>query len=271
MKLTHLLYAIAMVFVFSSCRNDANQLSVMNSESFHEMQIQLQLEPEPNSFASDSLSAISNLKPEQLFVLDQLDEMLSMTNSIRKSGSDSIWVSLIRNWNDFNTNIGDQTNSSTHKIFPEAILKWAELNIALVKLSGEVRFGDAIEKIINGSGNTLISEKLLKSAFYTHVDDKIFINLIGSSSIEYQHTTGGNVKFIQETKYPASDVMILKSECGDKRFVEIFIRIPSWAENPTVTYGNVKYVARPGEYCQISRKWKTGDEIMVKLKNQEIE
>lgn len=267
MKLTRLFFAIAMVFVFSSCGNDPNQLSLINSKSFHETQIQLQLQPMEPLFALDSLSGDSILKREQHFVTDQLDEMLSLTENIRKSDSDSIWISLLQKWNDFNSIIASQTNSSTNKTFPEAIQKWVELNIALVKLSGEVRFGDAIEKIMSGTENIFIPEKLLKSAFYTHVDDKIFINLIGSSSIEYQHTTGGNVKFIQETNYPEGDVMTLKSECSDKRFVEIFIRIPSWAVNPTVTYGNVKYVARPGEYTQISRKWKTGDEISVDLKN----
>lgn len=267
MKLTHLLCAIAMVFVFSSCGNDPNQLSVINSESFHETQIQLQLQPVEPLFPLDSLIGDSILKTEQHFVTDQLDEMLLMTENIRKSGSDSIWISLLQKWNDFNTIIAGQNNSSTHKMFSESIQKWVELNIALIKLSGEVRFGDAIEKVISGPENTIIPERLIKSAFYTHVDDKIFINLIGSSSIEYQHTTGGNVKFIQETNYPEGDEMTLKSECSDKRFVEIFIRIPSWAVNPTVTYGNVKYVARPGEYCQISRKWKTGDEISVDLKN----
>ena len=267
MKLTRLLLAIPMVFIFSSCGNDPNQLSVINSKSFHETQIQLQLQPVQPSFALDSVSGDSIQKTEQNFALDKLGEMLSMTETIRKSRSDSIWSSLLQKWTDFNTTVVSQDNSSTHKILPEAILKWVELNIALVKLSGEVRFGDAIERIIHDPENMFIPEKKLKSAFYTHVDDQIFINLIGSSSVEYQHTTGGNVKFIQETNYPEGNVMTLKSECSDKRFVEIFIRIPSWAVNPTVTYGNVKYVARPGEYCQISRKWKTGDEIMVVLKN----
>ncbi len=152
-------------------------------------------------------------------------------------------------------------------MFPEAIQKWAELNVALVKLSGEVRFGDAIEKMIHGPENRFISERLLKSVIYTHVDDQIFINIIGSSSMDYQHTTGGNVRLIQGTNYPGNDVMTLKTECSDLRYMDIFIRIPSWAVNPTVTHGNVKYVAQPGEYCQISKKWKAGVEIRVVLKN----
>jgi DUF1680 family protein len=49
--------------------------------------------------------------------------------------------------------------------------------------------------------------------------------------------------------------------------MDVFIRIPSWAVNPTVTHGNVKYVAHPGEYCEVYRKWNNGDQIKVELKN----
>ena len=261
-----------MAIVFISCKNDPNSLSVINSKSFHESQIHVDFQADQTTIVSDSLAEDSIRQiyaKEQYNTLNQIEEMLSMTENIRKSGSDSIWIVLSNRWNEFNSGIDGigQANSTTSKIFPEAIQKWAELNVALVKLSGEVRFGDAIEKILNGSENGSISERLLKSVIYTHIDDKIFINIIGPSSMEYQHTTGGNVRLIQVTNFPEGDVMTLKSKCSDKRFMDVYIRIPSWAVNPTVTHGNVKYVARPGEYTQISRKWKDGDEFRVALKN----
>lgn len=272
MRLTQLFASIWMVLIFSSCKNDPNRLSAINSESFHESQIQVFFRPDQTTIVSDSLAEDSVRQiytKEQYNALNQIEEMLSMTENIRKSGSDSIWMVLSNRWNEFNAEISGigQTNSATNKMYPEAISKWAELNVALVRLSGEVRFGDAIEKVLHGPENCFISERLLKSVIYTHVDDKIFINVIGPSSMEYQHTTGGNVSLIQETDYPEGDVMTLKSKCGDKRFMDVYIRIPSWAVNPTVRYGNVKYVARPGEYTQISRKWNDGDEFIVDLKN----
>jgi len=272
MKLKLLFFAVAMTVIFSFCKNDPNRLSVINSESFHESQILLHFQPDQTTIVSDSLAEDSIRQiytKEQYNTLNQIEEMLSMTEKIHKSGSDSIWIVLSNRWNEFNSEIAGngQANSTTNKIFHEAISKWAELNIALVKLSGKVRFGDAIEKLLHEPGKSFISERLLKSVIYTHVDDKIFINIIGSSSMEYQHTTGGNVRLIQETNYPDGDVMTLKSKCSDKRFMDVYIRIPSWAVNPTVTHGNVKYVARPGEYTLISRKWKDEDEFRVALKN----
>ena len=272
MKLTTVLLTIVMGLIFYSCENNPNKLSVINSESFHESQIQVSFQPDNQVAVSDSLANDSIKESHaiaQNHTLNRLNEMLSMTENIRKSGSDSLWIALTNRWSEFNSEIAGigQANSPTHKIFPEAIQKWIELNVALVKLSGEARFGDAIEKMMHGSENILVPEKLIKSVVYTHIDDQIFINIIASSSMEYQHTTGGNVKIIQETDYPEGDVMTLKSKCSDKRFIDVYIRIPSWAVNPTVRYGNVKYVARPGEYTQISRKWKDGDEISVDLKN----
>jgi DUF1680 family protein len=61
--------------------------------------------------------------------------------------------------------------------------------------------------------------------------------------------------------------MTLKCESNDVRYLDVFIRIPEWAINPTVSYGNVKYVAHSGEYCQVSRKWHDGDEFRIVLKN----
>lgn len=271
--------SIGLILIFSSCGKDLNGLSAVNSESFPEKQISVHF-PSGRQLGGDSLvnNDRSTLSNDQHIVVNQLDEMLSMTKLIRKSESDSDWVALTKKWTEFKTNNFENgstpfspnyssSDSLNNKIFPEEILKWAELNIDLVKLSGEVRFGDALEKIVYNPENVFISEKLLKSVIYTHVFDQIFINVIGSSSIDYQHTTGGNVRIIQETNYPQGNEMTLKSECSDFRYMDVFIRIPTWAINPTVTHGNVKYVARPGEYCQISRKWKTGDVIRVVLKN----
>ena len=136
-----------------------------------------------------------------------------------------------------------------------------------MKFSGEIRFADVLEKLLYESKSPVLSEKLLKSVIYTRIYDQVFVNIIGSSSISYQHTTGGTVKLIQQTDYPEGNEMILKCECSDLRFMDVFIRIPSWAVHPSVTHGNVKYVANPGEYCEISRKWENGDEIKVVLKN----
>jgi len=274
MKFTQRLVYLCIVLIFSSCLKNQNTLSPINSESFNEQQIQIYFQL-PQTEVHDSLVTLTEA---QTFTIKELDEMISLTNQIRQSVSNGTWTTLTRKWNEFNIkyfgnnisiySINDSsTDSIKNKLFPQATLKWAELNVDLVKLSGEVQFSDALEVLLYSTPAIVFPEKLLKSVIFTHVFDQIYINIIGSSNMEYQHTTGGKVKLIQETNYPISNDMTLKCECNDLRYMDIFIRIPSWAINPTVTHGNVKYVARPGEYCQISKKWVTGDVIKVTLKN----
>lgn len=275
MKLTLLYISIGMVLIFSSCLKDPNSLSAIDSTSFHEKQIQLQFKP-TQSGAHDSL--LTTFTQQQSLVLKELDEMLRITEHITQSHSDTLWRVLTRKWTEFDsTYVGlgltpfakneSTADSLKGELFPEAALKWAQLNVELVKLSGEVRFGDALEILLYRTKNFVFPEDLLKSVIYTHVFDQIFVNVIGASTMDYQHTTGGNVRLIQETSYPQSNEMTLKCECNDLRYMDIFIRIPSWAVNPSVSHGNVKYVARPGEYSQISKKWQTGDEIKVVFRN----
>ena len=269
MKLAQQLVFIGMVLILSSCLNDPNTLSPIQSVSFHEKQIELHFQP-PKTQRQDSLLSLSQ---EQSLVIQELDEMLSMNKQIRQTHSDSLWARLTSKWTEFNLNyMGThrtpytQDDTLKNKLFPGAALKWAQLNVDLVKLSGEVRFSDALEILLYGTHGIVFSEQLLKSVIFTHVDDKIFINIIGPSSMEYQHTTGGNVKVIQQTNYPQSNEMTLTCETNDVRYMDVFIRIPSWAVNPSVSHGMVKYVARPGEYCEISKKWITGDAITVILR-----
>jgi DUF1680 family protein len=135
-----------------------------------------------------------------------------------------------------------------------------------MKFSGEVRFAEAIEKMLTPANIRLVGDSTLKSIIYTHVYDQIFINQFIPSTLQHQHTTGGSISLILDQPDRKVAEYTLTCECADTRFLDVMIRIPSRAVNPTVTHGLVKYVARPGEYCQITRKWKNGDKFIIRLK-----
>lgn len=264
MKIKRLSAIIGIAFILFSCGSSENGLNVINSGSFSETNITLDGAVRQR-LLSDSVVDISGQNPLSI----KFDQMISGAEKLRKNQSDSLWNAVSASWYDFGKNglsilsADSMSNSAAYAIAG----KWADLNIQLLKLSGEVRFGDVLEDLLYKFPMLVLTESQLKSIIYTHIDDQIFINLIGSSSVNHYHTTGGTVKLIQETDYPAGTEMTLKCESDDIRFLDVFIRIPSWAVNPTVTHGNVKYVARPGEYCEIYRKWRNGDEIKVVLKN----
>jgi len=260
MNLVRLIVISGIALLFTACGSENESFNRTNSQSFAEKQITLESALSLRTGA-DSVNYI----PEPSLVLKNLEEMLSVTGMLKKTKSDSSWTALQKSWEEFRINeavlLADTSGNSVL-----VLQKWAELNSQLLKLTSEVRFGDALENLIY-EPNSYLPERLIKSAIYTHIDDQIFINLFGPSSLNHQHTTGGTIKLIQKTEYPLTNEIALFCECSDTRYLDVFIRIPEWAINPTVNYGNVKYVARPGEYCQVSRKWRNGDEFSIKLKN----
>lgn len=260
MNLVRLIVISGIALLFTACGSENESFNRANSQSFAEKQIILEGALSLR-IGVDSVNRIQ----ESSFLIKNLEEMLSVTATLKKTKSDSSWTALQKNWEEFRGNeavlLADTSGNSVL-----VLQKWAELNSQLLKLTSEVRFGDALEKLIY-EPKFYLPERLIKSVIYTHIDDQIFINLFGSSSLNHRHTTGGTIKLIQKTEYPLTNEIALFCECSDTRYLDVFIRIPEWAVNPTVTHGNVKYVARPGEYCQISRKWRNGDEFSIKLKN----
>jgi DUF1680 family protein len=66
-----------------------------------------------------------------------------------------------------------------------------------------------------------------------------------------------------ETDYPKSGKMLLRINLEKKRYAEINIRIPEWAEGTTVKVKGVKFLANPGEYCQVAKSWLNDDVIEI--------
>ncbi|MGQ7870454.1 hypothetical protein [Sunxiuqinia sp. sy24] len=141
---------------------------------------------------------------------------------------------------------------------------WVNLNDSLLKYTEEVRFADALERVVyNSAGENSLSEKQIKSFFYTQLYDRVFFNVYGSSSLQYEHTTGGVVRLVQATDYPYDGKIRLKIELQDTRFLNFYFRIPEWADRASVVCKGVKYKAVPGEFTEIAKKWKNGDEVEI--------
>ena len=262
MRVFSVVFIVTMALGIISCSNERIGLTVVNSQSFNGMQISL-AESLQNRLNRDSVPAEFLATPEENEISKLLDALVSEASGYKTNPKDTSWNTFVKKWEDFRSNSLPAPNLSNKQL----IGKWAELNVMLLKLSGDARFGDVIEKLVYNSPVPVISEQVLKSVVYTHVFDKIYINVLCSSGMNYQHTTGGTVKLTQETNLPDGHEMLLRCEVDDTRYMDVYIRIPEWAVNPTVTHGNVKYVPHPGEYCEISRKWKDGDEISVSLMN----
>ncbi|MFA5329365.1 MAG: hypothetical protein WC384_16340 [Prolixibacteraceae bacterium] len=278
MKFLRLLAVTGIALFLFACNSGQNQLTVINSESFHEKQVRLDSTVQSRLLVDSMMPEQNPEVQDQPALSGKLDALAELADKVKQTKSDSLWSRLKTEWEGFrmkfagkdgifadqNQVANDSLARSKSKMLAQ---KWANLNKNLLQFSGEGMFGDAIEQLLYNSESPVLTDKFLKSIVFTHIFDQIFVNILASSSVEHYHTTGGAIKLIQETNYPESNKMTLTSKCSDVRYLDVFIRIPSWAVNPSVQLGNVKYVCHPGEYCQISRKWNDGDKIDVLLKN----
>lgn len=146
--------------------------------------------------------------------------------------------------------------------------KWIHINGFLVELTGKTEYSEEVERIIfSGSKNGLNAEfenRFLPFVF-TKDGDYIHVNLFANATVQYEHSFFGNVKITQETNYPELGSIRLNFSLTEPKYVELYIRIPEWADGATVNALNVKYVAPPGSYCKIAKKWKEGDWVKIEL------
>ncbi|WP_163712795.1 glycoside hydrolase family protein [Mangrovibacterium lignilyticum] len=144
--------------------------------------------------------------------------------------------------------------------------KWTELNDSLLKYTGLVCFADELEKVFfNSQSPGVVTEDAVKSVSYTRRYDRIYVNIYNNSTLDFEHTTGGKIRLIQDTSYPNDGRITFRVEIEDTRYMDLYVRIPEWSKISAVTVKGVKYPVHPGQYTEIAKKWKNGDEVEVIL------
>ncbi len=156
-----------------------------------------------------------------------------------------------------------------------ALKKWVKVSGLLLQLTNDAKYAEELEHASFASTVQPDEElrNMIAGYIFTKNVDHIHVNLFVPAEINYEHTLHGHVKIVQETDYPDNSRVLLKFSMEKNRYIELFVRIPSWAEGAHVTVEGVKYVAPPGDYSVIAKKWKEGDEVEVffpGVKNQHL-
>ncbi|WP_346858198.1 hypothetical protein [uncultured Draconibacterium sp.] len=142
-------------------------------------------------------------------------------------------------------------------------IQWAEITGLLLELTNNTVYAEELENCKFHSDNSL--DGTINPFVFTKRVDHIYVNLFQNKEINYTHTLGGEVTFSQETDFPESGSVKFHFGMTERRYIELYIRIPSWADGSTVTVKKVKYFAAPGSYCLIAKKWKEGDLVEVEF------
>src|SRR5690606_31488667 len=130
----------------------------------------------------------------------------------------------------------------------ENVKKWIDITGFLLELTGNAKYAGELEEIIYQSPLIFTEseykeiEKEITPLIFTKDVDHIYVNLFANATVKYEHSLKGAVEITQETSYPDSGKIQIKFKMEKKRYIELFIRIPDWAEGATVTEWRVKYV-----------------------------
>jgi DUF1680 family protein len=108
------------------------------------------------------------------------------------------------------------------------------------------------------------STKLQNSIYFKSADNKaLYVNLFVPSSLTW---TEKNITVEQTTAFPNEDHTLLTIK-GNGAF-DLNVRVPHWATNGFFVKINgkkEKVKAVPGRYLTISRKWKDGDKVELRM------
>lgn len=257
----YLIYLFVFILIVS-CKHSNNKIQLA-SESFpmNDISIGSEINDSDTSSVFNKMDN-NNLSKERVASLFQ---QIPESDSI-KTKTDLDQVILI--WKELKKAELD-SEISFYKCNDSTIIRnWYRLNLELLKLNGDPIYTNELEKLFSAPlSKKFLDENSLKQLVFTKMDDQVYVNLFTESAVQYEHTTGGTIRISQETKYPHDERVTIRLETSDKRFVELFIFIPSWAEKATVTVGGVKYKAVPGEYCQVAKMWKSGNSAEIYIEH----
>jgi len=96
--------------------------------------------------------------------------------------------------------------------------------------------------------------------------NEILINLYGQSSASVQLNKKNKITVLQSTTYPETDQIEISIQPEKPETFTLALRIPAWSENTSVLINGLTVEGiQPGTYQKITREWKSGDQVVLKL------
>lgn len=180
-----------------------------------------------------------------------------------------------------------------HVVETCATMSWMQLTQALLELTAEAKYAEAMEKLMinhvfaaqdaetgvcryhtapNGtkpdgyfhgpdcctaSGHRIIS--LLPTFFYAENGKELFINQYLSSKFD-----SDDIKFVVSGNFPESENISITITSDKSKYNILNLRIPQWCESPRVRVNGRKIEnVESGEYLKLNNNWKKGDKIDI--------
>ncbi len=179
---------------------------------------------------------------------------------------------------------------------------WIQFNAQLLRLTGEARFADQLERVIlnqlfgaqrcDGSAwgyyvqmegtkpysSTLDGHCCLSSGprgvaliptFATTTDaEGVVLNLYETGTAHLTLPDKTPITLKTETHYPSDGNVLVTVEPAQERYYMIKVRVPTWCQEFTIKVNGKKVTELPGRdgYVAVARTWKMNDRVDIKLK-----
>jgi DUF1680 family protein len=114
-------------------------------------------------------------------------------------------------------------------------------------------------------GSGIENHSKYADTIYSHNDDTLWVNLFIPSLLDWQEK---DLRVRMETKFPVDDTITLTINTKTSQELDLNIRVPYWAtQGAEVTINGEKQNVKstPESYLTLSRQWKDGDKIAVRL------
>jgi len=102
---------------------------------------------------------------------------------------------------------------------------------------------------------------------YSISNKGLWLNLYGGNDLSTKLEDGSAIKLSQKTNYPWDGTINLQFEEAPQKTFSVFLRIPGWCHNAKILV-NGKLVATKtngGEYAEVKRSWRKGDQLQLIL------
>jgi hypothetical protein len=178
-------------------------------------------------------------------------------------------------------------------------MSWVHLNRELLRLTGDAKYGDQIEKTLynsligaqdpngedwsyfifpNGRRSNTYYWACCKSSGALALEEiaplvagtrqgGIAINLYTEAEVQLNVPQAGAVTVGLKTEYPRKGQVQIQLRPEKATTFPLFVRVPQWADGATIAVNGVRITdaVLPGAYHCLLRRWKAGDEVSLDL------
>lgn len=181
---------------------------------------------------------------------------------------------------------------------------WLQLNAQLLRLTGEARFADELERVVLNQLLGAQSPDCTAWGYYVQLQGRkpystsltghcclssgprgialiptfalatdragIVVNLYDAGTAALPLPDGSVVKVVIATGFPSDGIVRIKLSPATSQEFDLRLRLPAWSTPNTVAVNGtvVPATSAPGGYAVVRRMWKAGDEVELRLQLQ---